>query len=145
MNKNINSKLICNEEFSLICRHDHPILREVTLKNYSDASHAIVSLKESNVDIIDMALAKYGTTRNVALRCESYFAAVSVISDCDLLLTIPSAYANRLKDKIPIVVSPLPFEIPKLPVHMYWHKQVEHDPINSWMREKLLHIASQLF
>lgn len=145
MNKNIHSTLMCNEHFSLVCRTNHPILQQLTLKSYSEASHAIVSLKNSDVDIIDMALAKCGVTRNVTLRCESYFAAVNVISQCDLLLTIPSAYANKLKDIIPIAVSSLPFAVPDLPVHIYWHKQVEQDPINSWMRDKLLHIASQLF
>ena len=91
-----------------------------------------------------MALANHGATRKFALQCEHYFAATSVISRCDMLLTMPNAYANLLKDKMPVCVVPLPFEVPVLPVHMYWHKQAEHDPINGWMREKLLGIAEKL-
>lgn len=141
---NINSTLICNENFSLICREEHPILNDLTLENYANATHALVALKDSPVDSVDMALAKQGVSRKVALKCEHYFAATSVISRCDMLLTMPSAYANLLKDKMPVKVVPLPFEVPVLPVYMYWHKQAEHDPLNGWMREKLLKIAEKL-
>jgi DNA-binding transcriptional LysR family regulator len=140
----INSTLICNERFSLISRKEHPILSDLTLENYGKATHALVALKDSSVDLVDMALAKHGITRKMALKCEHYFAATSVISRCDMLLTMPNAYANLLKDKIPVCVSPLPFEVPVLPVYMYWHKQAEHDPLNGWMREKLIKIAEQL-
>ena len=140
----INSTLICNESFSLICRKDHPILNDLTLDNYVQASHALVALKDSRVDLVDMALAKHGATRNIVLQCEHYFAATSVISRCDMLLTMPNAYANLLKDKMPVEVVPLPFDVPVLPVHMYWHKQAEHDPVNGWMRNKLLAIAKEL-
>ena len=140
----INSTLICNESFSLICRKDHPILNDLTLDNYVQASHALVALKDSRVDLVDMALAKHGATRNIVLQCEHYFAATSVISRCDMLLTMPNAYANLLKNKMPVEVVPLPFDVPVLPVHMYWHKQAEHDPVNGWMRNKLLAIAKEL-
>jgi DNA-binding transcriptional LysR family regulator len=139
--ENINSTLVCNERFSLICRENHPILDNLTLDSYAEASHALVALKDSKVDLIDMALAKHGKTRKIALKCEHYFAATSVISRCDMLLTMPNSYANLLKEKMPVHVTQLPFEIPVLPVHMYWHKQAEHDPVNGWMREKLLNIA----
>lgn len=140
----INSTLICNESFSLICRKNHPILNDLSLENYVQASHALVALKDSRVDLVDMALAKHGATRNIVLQCEHYFAATSVISRCDMLLTMPNAYANLLKDKMPVEVVPLPFDVPVLPVHMYWHEQAEHDPINGWMRNKLLAIAQEL-
>ncbi|XQW84982.1 LysR family transcriptional regulator [Thalassotalea piscium] len=141
---NISNTLICNEHFSLICRNEHPILNDLTLENYVNATHALVALKDSRVDLVDMALAKHGASRKIALQCEHYFAATSVISRCDMLLTMPNAYANLLKDRMPVCVVPLPFEVPVLPVHMYWHKQAEHDLMNSWMRQKLLSIAKQV-
>ncbi len=140
---NINHALICNERFSLICRHNHPILNDLTVENYIAASHALVTLKDSKVNQVDMALAKLGVSRKFALKCEHYFAATSVISNCDMLLTMPNAYANILREKMPVHVTELPFEVPELPVHMYWHKQAEHDPVNGWMRQKLLKIAKE--
>lgn len=141
---NIKSTLVCNEHFSLICRKNHPILNDLTLENYAKASHALVALKDSKVDVVDMALAKHGVSRKIDLQCEHYYAATRVISRCDMLLTMPNAYANLLEDNMPVTVTKLPFEVPVLPVHMYWHKQAEHDPINEWMRSKLLNIAQKV-
>lgn len=141
---NINHTLVCEEHFSLICREDHPILDDLTLENYAEASHALISLRDSPVDLVDMALAKHGVMRKFGLQCEHYFAATSVICQCDMLLTMPHAYASQLEEKMPVHVSPLPFEVPLLPVHMYWHKQAEHDPLNNWMRDKLLAIAAEV-
>lgn len=145
VSSDINHTLICNEQFSLICRREHPILKELTLDNYAAASHAVVTLKDSTISHVDIALAKLGATRKRALQCEHYFAATSVVSQCDMLLTMPNAYANILRDKMPVEVTHLPFDVPALPVHMYWHKQAEQDPINRWMRQKLINIAEGMF
>ncbi|QHJ10562.1 PCP degradation transcriptional activation protein [Paraglaciecola mesophila] len=142
--ENIQHTLICNEHFSLICRQKHPILTNMSLANYIAADHALVRFKDSAVNTVDMALAQHGVARKFALTCEHYFAATSVISRCDMLLTMPNAYARLLKQKMPVEVVPLPFDVPVLPVHMYWHKQAVHDPLNSWMRTKLLDIAKRV-
>ncbi|MUH72962.1 LysR family transcriptional regulator [Psychrosphaera haliotis] len=142
--ENIHHELVCNESFSLICRQDHPILKKPTLEQYVEAKHVLVTLKDSAVDLVDITLAKLGTRRNIVLQCEHFFAATSVISRCDMLLTMPNAYANILKEKMPVCVVPLPFSVPVLPVHMYWHKQSDHDLVNRWMRDKLFAIAEQL-
>ncbi|GGQ27093.1 LysR family transcriptional regulator [Shewanella litoralis] len=144
--KDICSSLICHESFSLVCRQDHPILQHLTLDNYANASHALVSLKDFTIDTVDMALATQGITRNIALRCEHYFAAINVVSQSDMIMTMPSSYAMLLlQQSMPIVVSPLPFEVPNLAVHMYWHKQADDDPVNQWIRQKLLDISAQIF
>ena len=143
-NDNIEHELVCNESFSLISRQDHPILEDLTLENYVNAKHVVVSLKDSTVNQVDMALAEYGVSRNVALRCEHYFAATSVIQHCDMLLTMPNAYARLLQEKMPVYVTQLPFDVPVLPVHMYWHKNAEQDPVNGWMRDKLRNIAREI-
>lgn len=141
---NIHHELICNERFSLICRQGHPILDNPTIEQYVAAQHALVTLKDSAVDLVDMTLAKLGHRRQIGLQCEHYFAATSVISRCDMLLTMPNAYANILQEKMPVCVIPLPFDVPVLPVHMYWHKQAENDLVNRWMRDKLFAIAKAL-
>jgi DNA-binding transcriptional LysR family regulator len=141
----IRSRLICHESFSLICRREHPILQQLTLENYAKASHALVSLKDFTIDTVDMALATKGITRNIVLRCEHYFAAINVVSQSDMIMTMPSSYARLLQQSIPIEVSPLPFDVPDLAVHMYWHKQAEEDPVNQWIRQKLMSISAKIF
>ena len=92
---------------------------------------------------MDMALANLGLTRKYALICEHYMAAGSVVSQSDILLTLPDTYAQVLAEKLPVRVIDLPFEVPVVPVHLYWHIQGEHDPVNEWMRSKIINIAQQ--
>ena len=136
------SQFIRNEHFSLVCRQGHPILDNTTLAQYVKYPHGIVFLKGSEVDIIDMALAKHGVTRNVILRCEHYNAAASVAAQSDMLLTMPNAYVEAITESHAVEVTQVPFDVPDMPIHMFWHKKSNADPINQWMRNKLLAIAN---
>jgi len=141
--EDIQSTVLFRDKFSLVCREDHPILADLTLENYIAAHHARISFKGTAVNVVDMALAQLGLTRTYSLVCEHYLAAGSVVGNSDVLLTLPDLYAQVLTEKLPVVVVDLPFEVQALPVHLYWHKQGEYDPVNEWMRNKLINIAQQ--
>ncbi len=141
--EDIQNTHLFNDTFTVICREGHPILADLTIESYLKALHARVSFKGTTVNVVDMALANLGLTRKYSLVCEHYMAAGSVVSRSDILLTLPGTYSQVLAEKLPVCVIELPFEVPVLPVHLYWHKQGEHDPVNEWMRNKVINIAQQ--
>ncbi|APD94721.1 LysR family transcriptional regulator [Alteromonas mediterranea] len=140
----IRSQFICEETFVVVCAPTNRYLENPSVKNYSVAQHVLVSLKDSKLDTVDLALAQHNLHRKISLQCEHYFAAVNVVSQCGLLLTMPTRFAQQFRNKFDIEISPLPFEVPPLPVHMYWHKNADDDLVNIWMREKLLEVANKL-
>ncbi|APE02577.1 LysR family transcriptional regulator [Alteromonas mediterranea] len=140
----IRSQFICEETFVVVCGPTNRYLENPSVKNYSVAQHVLVSLKDSKLDTVDLALAQHNLHRKISLQCEHYFAAINVVSRCDLLLTMPTRFAQQFRNKFDIEISPLPFEVPPLPVHMYWHKNADEDLVNIWMREKLLEVANKL-
>lgn len=140
----IRSQFICEETFVVVCGPTNRYLENPSVKNYSVAQHVLVSLKDSKLDTVDLALAQHNLHRKISLQCEHYFAAINVVSRCDLLLTMPTRFAQQFRNKFDIEISPLPFEVPPLPVHMYWHKNADDDLVNIWMREKLLKVANKL-
>ncbi|QDG39101.1 LysR family transcriptional regulator [Alteromonas mediterranea] len=140
----IRSQFICEETFVVVCAPTNRYLENPSVKNYSVAQHVLVSLKDSKLDTVDLALAQHNLHRKISLQCEHYFAAVNVVSQCGLLLTMPTRFAQQFRNKFDIEISPLPFEVPPLPVHMYWHKNADEDLVNIWMREKLLEVANKL-
>lgn len=142
--KEIQSQFICNERFVVICASKNPYLKKVSMQAYADAHHTLVMLKDSKLDSVELALAQHNLQRKVTLQCEHYFAAADVVSQCNLLLTMPERYAHQLTQKFDITVTPLPFEVPLLPVYMYWHKTAEDDLVNKWMRQQLTQTASDL-
>lgn len=140
----IRSQFICEETFVVVCAPTNSYLDNPSIENYSAAQHALVSLKDSKLDNVDLALAQHNLHRKISLQCEHYFAAVNVVSQCDLLLTMPTRFAQQFRNKFDIEISPLPFEVPPLPVHMYWHKNADDDLVNLWMRKKLVEVANKL-
>ncbi len=140
----IRSQFICEETFVVVCAPTNRYLDNPSIENYSVAQHALVSLKDSKLDTVDLALAQHNLHRKISLQCEHYFAAVNVVSQCDLLLTMPARFAQQFSARCNIETLPLPFEVPPLPVHMYWHKNADEDLVNIWMREKLLEVANKL-
>lgn len=136
---------IIAEKFVLVCRSGHPILdKTLTLTRYLHFPHTRVTVKDADVDIVDMALAKYGASRQILLRCEHFFAAVSAVTQSDLIITMPQTFALSLQNQMSIELRDLPFEVPELPVYMYWHENNTINPVNRWFREKLVSVASDL-
>lgn len=141
---NIRSQLLCHESFCVVCAPNNDYLKTKDIKAYANAKHALVTLKDSKLDTVDLALAEHNLHRDIVLQCEHYFAAVNVVSKSDLLLTMPSRYALQFVDKFDVEVLPIPLSIAPLAVHMYWHKQSDNDLVNRWVRDKLMDVANEL-
>ncbi len=141
----IQNQKLCDEHFVLVCGNQHPIISAPTLDNYLRYRHVIASLRHSEVSLVDTALTQHQKRRNVALRCENFYAAIRVVSEGEFIMTMPNAYARQLQQHMPISLLPLPFEVPPLPVYMYWSETIESDPFNDWLRAQLLTVCQKVF
>ena len=101
--------------------------RPLTLKHYLAARHVQVSLGPEASDALDRFLADQGMERRVALRCQHYFAAAQVVAETGWLLTMPRTYARNLAQVLPVDIHELPFDLPPIPMMMYWHADREDD------------------
>ena len=59
------------------------------------------------------------------------------ISQTDLILTMPERYARVANQQFDNQLLALPLEMPAWDVYLYWHANVEDDPANKWLRERL--------
>ncbi|WP_448211682.1 hypothetical protein [Colwellia sp. MEBiC06753] len=55
-----------------------------------------------------------------------------------MLLTLPENAARMYQSFLPLSIAPMPVEIPPIDVHLYWHCNVDKDPANLWLRNKIL-------
>jgi len=122
----------------VIAGRDHPLAREgLTLASYLAARHVLVSSRSEGPGIEDFALSAQGEKRQIAMRCQHYFAACRVAEQTELLVTMPEAYANIVVDHLDVVMLPAPAELPVVDIHLYWHRQYEREPALQWFREHL--------
>jgi len=122
----------------VVARRGHPRLQgEMTLDQYLAEQHILASSRRKGPGIEDFELSRLGMQRKIRLRCQHYFAACRVVSQTDLLLTMPERYARVANQQFDNQLLALPLEMPAWDVYLYWHANVEDDPANKWLREWL--------
>jgi len=129
----------------VVARKGHPLARkELTLDRYLAAEHVHVSSRRRGAGLEDQALHRMGLTRRVRLRLQHYAAACRVVSCTDLLGTLPLRYARIANEAYDNLLLPLPFKVPSLELHLYWHAGGENDGANRWLREQLTAVTTAL-
>jgi DNA-binding transcriptional LysR family regulator len=122
----------------VLARRGHPRLQGgITLEQYLEEEHILASSRRKGPGIEDFELSRLGMQRKIRLRCQHYFAACRVVSQTDLILTMPERYARVANQQFDNQLLPLPLEMPAWDVYLYWHANVEDDPANKWLRERL--------
>nr|WP_314631267.1 LysR family transcriptional regulator [uncultured Noviherbaspirillum sp.] len=122
----------------VVARRGHPRLQDgITLDQYLAEEHILASSRRKGPGIEDFELSRLGMQRKIRLRCQHYFAACRVVSQTDLLLTMPERYARVANQQFNNQLLALPLEMPAWDVYLYWHANVEDDPANRWLRERL--------
>lgn len=130
---------LLKDELIVVARHDHPLVRDggISLEHYLQARHVLVSSRNEGPGIEDFELSRLGHQRNIALRCQHYFAGCRVAAATELLVTMPATYAGLLSRQLAVDIIPAPAQMPPLDVHLYWHRPYEREPALLWLRECL--------
>jgi len=120
------------DDYVCVVRHGHPALQqELTLERFMALQHVHVSSRRKGLGQIDVALLKHGCERRIMLRVQHYRVAAAIVETTDLALSVP----RYLAVKYDLEILPLPFAVPKLDFHLYWHKHSDSDASHRWLRE----------
>lgn len=123
----------------VVARKGHPeIDSKLDIETYLKQDHVLASSRRRGVAIEDFELSRFGLERHVRLRCQHYFAACHVVSQTDLILTMPGRYARIANQQFDNQILPFPMEVPPFDVFLYWHANVDNDPANKWFREQVM-------
>jgi len=131
---NLCHQRLSTEEYVCAVREGHPLLeQELDLKAYLQLTHVHISSSKRKQGHVDIALNALGHSRNIQLRLQHYLSAPRIIRHTDLACTMPV----RLAKAYGLVGIPLPFKMPQLEWHLYWHKSADGDQANKWLRDTL--------
>lgn len=125
----------------VMARKGHPAVGQgLDLPTYLRQDHILVSSRRAGPGLEDVELSRHGHQRRIRLRCQHYFAACSVVSRTDLILTMPETYARIASQQFGNQILPFPLTMPTLDAHLYWHANVEDEPANRWLRERVVEV-----
>lgn len=131
----VSHQSLISDHYVCAMRPDHPMVGEtLTLDTYLTFQHIHVSSRRKGLGQVDMALLKHQAERRIQLRVQHYRVAAEVVSGTDLVLTVPRFLAEQYE----LTLQPLPFDVPPLDLHLYWHRQSDSDPSHRWLRESLI-------
>ena len=139
LSDNIRRKKISLDRMVVVARKGHPAVhRKLDLPTYLRQQHILVSSRRSGPGLEDMELSRQGLLRRIRLRCQHYFAACRVVSQTDLIVTMPERHAHVANRQFKNQILALPLQMPPLDAYLYWHANVENEPANRWLREQLV-------
>mgnify|MGYP001325524181 FL=1 len=132
----INSFKVFEDDFVAIHREGHPILEieNPTIDNILAQDHLHVSSRKRGLHLIDVELDKIGYRRKVALRCQHFLIAPTIIKSTDMLLFATRSFAKA--HHLPFLE--IPAEIPSMEYFLIWHKSDEGDGGHIWMKELII-------
>lgn len=115
-------------------------LGNITLDQFLSHKHVLVTPWNEKRGIIDIALAKIKKKRRIAVKTTNVLAAPSFLKNTPYLLTLPSKYANIVRENNPIAIYPIPFKVPSYKLLLYWHKTRHADPKIKWFIQQFTKI-----
>jgi len=115
---------------------EHPLgaSDRLTLAQYLQADHGLVTMGGDEKGAIDRILEGMGAQRRVVLRLPHFMAAFSALCNSDLLLTVPGCLAASMAPHWPLQIRPLPFDTPCFHYSLVWHDRWHQDPGHRWLR-----------
>ena len=135
----VRRRRISADRLVVVARKRHPVVRRgLTLATYLKQHHVLVSSRRAGPGLEDVELSRQGLSRRIRLRCQHYFAACRVVSQSDLILTMPDNYARVANRQFGNQILPLPLDMPSLDAYLYWHASVDAEPANKWLRERVV-------
>ena len=140
LQNDIQRQKIVQDTTVVIARKGHPAIKnrkKLDLDTYMKAEHVLASSRRKGMGLEDFELSRLGLQRRIRLRCQHYFAACRVVSQTDLILTMPERFARIANEHFNNQILTLPLAMPSWDVYLYWHQNVENDPANRWLREQV--------
>ncbi|RKP55938.1 LysR family transcriptional regulator [Pararobbsia silviterrae] len=135
----VRSERLASDELVVLSRRGHPRIRKtLSLDAYVAEQHVLVTSRRRGLGMEDMELVRAGLQRHVRLRCMHYSAACRVVSQTDLLLTMPGRHARLINESFGNAVHAFPLDSAAADAYLYWHANADGDPANQWFRQRLI-------
>lgn len=126
-----HSRLI-DVKYVCMLRKDHPWQGEkMSMRDYLKLGHIHISSRRTGLGVVDTELHRLGLKRHIQMRVQHYMVAPQIAMRSDLALTGPDHLLNDYDARL----LELPFDLPTMGWHMYWHRSSDKDQSNRWLRE----------
>ena len=124
-----------DDDFVALLDRQHPQanLPGLTAECLAAIPHVAVTSSDDHTGFVDDALGALGLTRTIAARVP-FLSIVLMLMGADRLTIVPRRAAIGLTVVCPLVMKELPFPSPRTELSMIWHRGLDKDPAQQWLR-----------
>ena len=125
--------------FACLVRRDHPdVSEQLTMKQFGELGHVIVEAPGRSQEVFETFLKRKQVKRKVVLSTPHFMSVPVIVAGSSAIAVVPQALADFFVHQPDIRQVGLPFVPPTFQVNLYWHRSVQLDPANQWLRELMI-------
>lgn len=129
-----------------LARKDHPALlssgtapgERIPPDVYSAIPQVILSTDGSKGGSVDPELRRIGLSRSVGITVPHFQAIALTAASSDMLGNLPIHFARYAARLLNLELYLPPVDPPIVEMRMYWHRRLEQDPAQAWLRRKIV-------
>lgn len=140
----IHGRGVGSDRFVCVVRQDHPLIGQgLDLERYASHPHALITMGGSRKGAIDYLLEQQGLKRRIALRVPHFVAALALVAQSDLILTVPYGLAKSCAAQYQLNILPFPMAQDDFTYSIIWHERHMKDPGHIWLRQLVFEQLTQ--
>jgi len=122
------------QDWVCITNRAHPrIGKTLPLKRYREEAHVAIAAG-TGYQLLEAALRQHRVQRRVQLELPGFLGLAPIVSNTDLIATLPRQIGETLAHMGQLAVYPCPLDVPSFEVKQHWHARYHQDAGNRWLR-----------
>lgn len=135
--------VLFEQNFVCLVAEQHPrIGARLSKEAFAREGHVLVTSSGTGHAIVDRVLSAAGVLRNVALCVPSYLGVARIVSETELIATVPLRFAQEMQTSERIRIMNVPHALPGYAVKQHWHERFNADAGNMWLRRTIAQMES---
>lgn len=133
------------ETFTCLIQKNHPrIGSTITIEQYVQEQHALISIRGRVPGNVDVALKKLNLQRHVRLTLPHVLSAPAVVASTELIVTMASRIAAQIAERSTLRALPPPVELNGFDIAMAWHPRLSEDAALQWLQEEVRQVSNTI-
>lgn len=138
----LHGRALYEEDYVCVARSHHPLAlaatSEMTLEQFCEQEHILMSTEGNFTGVTDEALAKLGLTRRVGMSVNSFLVIPDILRLTDMIAVVPHRMVPANND---LIILPLSLKVPGFTKSMAWHERTHRDPGHQWVRALCVEVS----
>lgn len=135
---------LLEDHFVLAMRRDHPdARRKLTASNFASLLHLEISSSGEDTGFIDAWLAREKLSRRIAHHAP-YLSTARILAQSNMVATLSSRIAKAFVRSDELRVVELPCQSPRVTLGMLWHRRLDNQPAQRWLRGLITTLCKKL-